>query len=656
MVAFHFTSGERHIFRKRPRVNLSDWASVNLIVKDGPYAGGRYRKDVNPYLVGIMDAWSSPSVEEVVVSGSAQTGKTLVLHAALAYSVDMRPGPRMLAMQDDDAIGKVVANKLLPMFRASPPVRALLGKARASRVSFRDGTGLFLASAQSPGQRASISIQDLFIDEEALYKQIAGQGVPVAEFLERTRSYAHKRKVLRVSKPIGGDECTIVQALEEGCDEVREYEVRCPACITYQVMRESGLVLSEKSANPQEVVRRKLARYKCEKCGYLWTDHLRDRAVAMGRWVAVEPVPGARKIGFHLPAILSRAVSLSEIQAEKMRVDASDAPALKQQYANGLWALPYRAVEMETREDRILERREPDLPPRTVPGDAVAITAGVDVQKRGFWFTVYAWRADLSSTLIDYGRLTDWDSVHALLHETRYEYESDSPNVGKSLGIWRAGIDSGGTRTAEDVVSRTEEVYNYVRRHGAGRVFACKGASHESHTPVRATSIDRLPSSRVRIPGGLWLYLLDTHYFKSLIFARLEPDAHQPLTLHRSTDEAFAAQIAAESLIRDRNGKLAWVKKSRNNHYLDCTMMAHACVDGSWLPSLQMLIEREMQAEAAPARPRPERPEGETRTGQITVLPGRNVTPRDLPTRNMPAPVLPSRDARPRFLRGRGDF
>ena len=61
VLAFHFTDGERHIFRKRPRVRLSDWAASNVIVKDGPYAGGRYRKDVNPYLVGILDTWALPT-------------------------------------------------------------------------------------------------------------------------------------------------------------------------------------------------------------------------------------------------------------------------------------------------------------------------------------------------------------------------------------------------------------------------------------------------------------------------------------------------------------------------------------------------------------------------------------------------------------------
>lgn len=106
-------------------------------------------------------------------------------------------------------------------------MRTQLRKVRATRISFRDGTNLFLASAQSQGQRASISIQDLFLDEEALYKQISGQGVPVEEFRERTRSYDHKSKILRVSKPIGGDSCSIVQALDE-CDEVRHFHVRAP--------------------------------------------------------------------------------------------------------------------------------------------------------------------------------------------------------------------------------------------------------------------------------------------------------------------------------------------------------------------------------------------------------------------------------------------
>lgn len=524
-MAFQFTAGERHVFARQPYVPLSEWAARNLIVRDGPHAGGRYRRDVNPYLVGIMDAWSAPGVEEVVVCGSAQTGKTLVMHAALCYCVARRPGPRMLAMQDDDAMGKVAQLKLLPMFRSSPGVRGMLGKVRAQRIGFRDGTSLFLASAQSPGQRASISIQDLFLDEEALYKQIAGQGVPVAEFKERTRSYARKRKILRVSKPIGGEECSIAQALSE-MDELRHYLVRCPACQAYQPMIEDRLVLLEKGASPREIKERRLGRYRCAECGYLWTDYLRDQAVQHGHWEAEEPVSRPRSVGFLLPAILSANVSISEVVAEKVAAERSDSPATKQQYINGMWALPFRMVEMESKEEEILSLVDLELPPRTVPGDAVALTAG----------------------------------------------------------------------------------------------------------------IDRLPSSRMRIPGGLWLYLLDTHYFKGLVFGRLRMDAHQPMTLHSKTDETFARQITAEVLERDRNGHLVWKRLRKSNHYLDCVMMADACVDGSWLPSFQLIVEQSEQQSRQPrqeivepvAAPAPARP---------------HVQQRPLPARPLPARQLPGRPA-----------
>lgn len=643
---FRFTDGELRVFARRPHVPLSEWAARNLIVRDGPHAGGRYRRDVNPYLTGIMDAWSAPGVEEVVVCGSAQTGKTLVMHAAICYAVARRPGPRMLAMQDDDALGKVAQLKLLPMFRSSPGVRGMLGKVRAQRIGFRDGTSLFLASAQSPGQRASLSVQDLFLDEEALYRQIAGQGVPVAEFKERTRSYAHKRKILRVSKPIGGEECSIVQALAD-VEELRHYLVRCPACQAYQPMIEDRLVLLEKGAAPRDIRERRLGRYRCAECGYLWTDHLRDQAVSHGHWEAEEPVAHPRSVGFLLPAILSANVSISEIVADKVAAEQSDSPAVKQQYVNGLWAAPFRMVELESREEEILALVDPDLPPRTVPGDAVALTAGIDVQARGFWYVVKAWRPDMSSALIDYGRLTDWPAVQALL-DGRYPFETSSPRAGQSLHIWRAGIDSGGTRLDDAVVSRTEEVYTFVRRHGQGRLFACKGLSRESHTPVRATMIDRLPSSRMRIPGGLWLYLLDTHYFKGLVFGRLRMDAHQPMTLHSKTDESFARQITAEVLERERGGQLVWRRLRKANHFLDCVMMADACVDGSWLPSFQRIVEQGAQArQAAPSSagtPPPAPSATDPRRAAVgDAVPRRGLPgPRPLPDRAPPITRRPS--------------
>lgn len=610
MATFRFTAGERHVFRRRPPIPVSRWCAENLVVKDGPYAGGRFRLDVNPYLAEIMDTWGQPGVEEVVVCGAPQTGKTLLMYGCLAYCVDRRPGPRMLAMPDDDTLDKVCKAKLLPLFKACPPVRSLLAKTTAGMIRFRDGSAIYLASAQSPSDRASISVQDLFLDEEALYRQVAGQGVPLIDFKERTNSYGRKSKVLRGSKPVGGEDCSICWAISKreeggynGVDELRRYEARCPSCMQYQVLTESGLVCPEKCDDPQEIKRRYLARYKCAHCGYLWTDHARNVAVAYGRWAADEPVERPRVIGYHLPAILSSTVSLSKILAAKIQAEASDSPEEKQAYANGFWAEPYRATEIRAEKDALLELREEGTRERIVPKDAVALTCGIDMQKRGFFYTVWGWAGNLSSWLVDYGRLRTWEDVGALVFETRYDREQ-----GGTMPIWRAALDTGGTDTDPNMLTRTEEAYVFLREH-AGRevLFGTKGLSRPRIQPVTFTVREKLPRSGRPIPGGVVLYLLDPGYFKSLFFGRLTHEARQPSRLYEMRQDASGSwvlaeheelikHLQAEQLVRGRDGRLSWVKVGRHNHYLDACALAHACADPVWFPSLQLTLQRQQEA------------------------------------------------------------
>lgn len=123
-------------------------------------------------------------------------------------------------------------------------------------------------------------------------------------------------------------------------------------------------------------------RYRCPHCRYHWTDYVRDVAVSRGEWLAEQPDPGARRIGFWLPAILSSAVSLSEVAAARLAAEASD---------------------------------DPDLPPRVLPADSVALTAGIDMQTRGFSYLLCAWTARLDCAIVDYGRLYDWADVEAFL-------------------------------------------------------------------------------------------------------------------------------------------------------------------------------------------------------------------------------------------------
>jgi phage terminase large subunit GpA-like protein len=581
-----------------------------------------------------MDAYSTHGVIEVIVCGSLQVGKTLILYACLGWALDYRPGVKMLTMPTKDSRDRVREKKLEPLLRGSPVLRRLIARYRRESISLRDGTGIELATAESASQRASITVQDLFVDEEDLYAG-SGKSSPLEDFKGRTRSYAPWHKIIRVCQPKGDEESSIWRGVT-GADQLYCYEVVCPACRHQHLPDVANLAVMEEETDPGEIRRRRLARYRCPCCKWPWTDHVRDLAVRAGAWkpyrwsaeqgfVPAPDIRGATSVGFHIPALISRFVSLSDLAARRIAAEASDDAEVKRQYYNDDLALPYVPVEMQTDQEKLLTLRESWLPPRTVPHGAVALTCGIDVQKRGFWFLVRAWMPTLASYIIDYGSLETWDQVAALLYETWYPVQAAGmggkasggapADTGERMPVWRAAIDSGGTET-EGIYTRTEEVYMWARANGQGTAFACKGASHAQVAPVRRVMMERMPHNGRPIPGGLPLYHLDTGLLKTLDFSRLlNPESRQPLRLHAECGADLTAQLSAEKLVR-KGQKLVWEQIRRDNHLLDCLMLSAACADASWTPSLPhyvLMLDRQARADNAPApKPQRERPRAAT--------------------------------------------
>jgi phage terminase large subunit GpA-like protein len=614
-LAVEFTEGERRLLKRQEPLTVSQWAAKHLIVQDGPYRGAKLKPEVTPYLIDIMDAFDSDEVEQVVVCGAPQTGKTLAMYACLGYSIDRRPGTKMLAMPDDRVSARVEVEKLRPLLKGSPLLNSLVSKMVSGHVRLKEGSSIFLSSAQAPAQRASITVRDLFLDEEDLYAAIAGHGDPVSDFLERTRSYFFGRKIMRVSKPVGDAGSSIWRAMTQGSDVTMAYEVPCPKCGVYQFFAESGVEAIQTGSlppSPSDITRLRLGRYRCSGCGALWDDATRDQAVANGRWQPTvvkeagedgiqiyelgENVEKPKRVGFHLPAILSRAVSLSELAARSLEAKASEDQEIKQTQVNGDWARPYVPVTIKATESVILSRRDMGLPARVVPAGAVALTCGIDTQKRGFYYLVLAWMPSYVKYVIDYGWLNTFDDVGKLVFEMAYPVQDAATGeVGsETMDIWRSAIDSGGTM-GEGVYSRTEEVYEYVRLNGFDRLFAIKGVGHDQTPAVTWSILDRLPGIQKPILGGLRLYKLDVSKFKSsVMFALLNDGVRRAIKLYGYDPEdadggghgELIAHLLAEHQVRKPDGKLVWVQTKPENHYLDCLVMARACGDVSWSPSL----------------------------------------------------------------------
>ena len=647
-MSFTFTESERRLFVRRDVLLGADWASRHLIVQDGLYAGSPLRLDVAPFLAGPLNMFTLPGVQEVIVCGSLQVGKTLFLYSCLGWCMDYRPGVKMLAMPTKQALEKVVKRKLLPLLKGSPTLRRLVEKYRTVTILLKDGTAIELASAETPSDRASITVQDLLVDEEDLYSG-SGQSNPLEDFKGRTRSYEDYAKIARACQIKGGEESSIWRGITQEAEMLFCYEATCPACRRPVLMNVDNIVVPGGESDPKMIRSRRLARYRCA-CNYHWSDHIRDLAVGSGDWqtyrstdAGFERIDGPplkellplwergqqdppKSVGFHMPAVLSRFVSLSHIAARRIAAQTSDDPVAKRQYYNDDLALPYTPVEMQTDDKRILSLRESWLPPMSVPHGAVALTCGIDMQDRGFFYLVRAWMPTLASYIIDYGRLDTWEHVQKLAFDTYYpvlasggvpEWQPGSviPTdclTGELMPIWRAGLDTGGTKT-KGVYTRTEEAYMWIRANGGGVVYACKGASHAQTAYVRRVMRERMPHNGRPIPGGLPLYLLDTGNIKTVEFSRmLNPENTQPLRLHAGCGQDLAEHLSAEQQVR-KGSKVVWEQVRDENHLLDCLMLSGAAADATWTPSLPHYVLQLRQAARAEHAPAPERKKRATR-------------------------------------------
>jgi len=283
-------------------------------------------------------------------------------------------------------------------------------------------------------------------------------------------------------------------------------------------------------------------------------------------------------------------------------IDAVKSGDLKQiqGFVNSSLAEPWKQVTVEASESAILKAKV-DLPPQTVPDEAVVLTCGIDNQLYGQWFVVRAWAPDYTSWLIDYGHLASWEELEALLFEAAYPRQEG----GQAMPIWRAAIDTGGG-VQEWGMSMTEEVYWWVRKvRGRGcYVWPIKGSSGVMTTRIKAgTPLEKAPSGKA-IPGGLQIITLDTGQLKDVYHYRLLKATEgngdpQSAYLHSGVGEDYARQINAEEKQIDRKGIENWVQVRGENHLFDAEIYCHALVDPEW-PAGGLNLYREPRQRQAP--------------------------------------------------------
>ncbi len=202
---------------------------------------------------------------------------------------------------------------------------------------------------------------------------------------------------------------------------------------------------------------------------------------------------------------------------------------------------------------------------------SVSWSARSTFRKNRIYYVIRGWGARATSWLIDYGCLFGetveapvWADLASLI---------TTPIGGRPVRL--VFINSGYRpgRIDELPINRIHEFGRQFPR----LVYLTKGSSTAMRTPLVKSDIETTIKGTAA-KQGLKQLRLDTDYFKSWTFERIRWTHDQPGAWHLPHDisEDYCRQVVSEARIRHASGRVKWVRRGRENHYLDCEMQQSA--------------------------------------------------------------------------------
>ena len=540
---------------------------------------GRWRNEMVPHAVPIMDSISKPWVRQVWICLPERGAKTQILLNTVCWGIDQgaQAGNIFWLMPTEADARKALGERIIPAFRAKDdhgrPGRIARYLSHAAddtsrgSIRFNHGIRLFPAWANSPGSMASYFGRINIADECDKFPERTSEGTdPITLFLKRARDDRHRSKYVFASTPAG----KFIHKWTMSCQQINRWALRCPDCGDYVLPTAEHLSIPE--GTTVENISDAALHIACPACGSLWDEEARAVAYHGGRPQTIKGAEITRpeSVGWHIPAYYFPIIPLTEICAAYLRMKTGD-HAAKVAWANGYEVIDYENAVAARKEDSILalrdDRREGELPAQPF----ACISAVADMQKRGFWYKITAWGYGLEqeSWLLKAGFIDSWEALRRLFYESEFIDAQGQAHI-----ISLRGIDSGGGE-GEGELSKTAEAYLFAYRNPGMYLF--KGQQSMSSL-FRGVPQDKIPGTNKALPNGLTRHNLNTTELKNRLAAKLQVAPGDPgaMHLHRDVDQDFARQMCAE--VMDENGH--WQNpKNAPNHLWDCSAMELALVE-----------------------------------------------------------------------------
>lgn len=572
------------VLKPPEKINVSAWADKNRVLDSKTSSeSGRWNTARTPYLQGIMDAFNNPDIEEIIFAKPTQVGGTEGLNNILGYIIAQDPSSILIVYPTLELAEYTSKNRIQPMVTLCQPLKERYHEQDSKLLELQfDGMYVVLSGANSPASLGARPVRFLLMDEVDKYPANAGKEAdPRSLARERTKTYPYNKKIFQTSTPTFKNG-PIWQEWENADDQQRYY-VPCPHCGHYQTFRFKQIKWPKEIKEPEEA--QKAAYYECEHCSGIITDGHKPAMLREGKWQS-ENKKGTKKTAFHLNAIYSPWVRFGDVVSEFLR--SKNFPELLMNFINSWLAEPWEQTEVKMNSDKVLERQS-EYEETVVPDDTLLITAGVDVQKDHFYYTIRAWGTSMTSWNIAHGQLDTWDQVEYIMN---LPYKDLNGNI---YQVNLCAIDSG---------DRTDEVYDFcvINQEWAVPV---KGSSTPLLARYKASIIEKADSKAY----GMRLYIVDGGQYKDMIAGRMQrKNGPGSWMVYKGCDKEYAEQICAEEKVTvKKNGKEVntWKTKGSHtaNHYLDTEVYAALAADLLQVRYLQPENIQRQQPQAEPQQP-----------------------------------------------------
>lgn len=561
----------------------------------------------NPFLTSYMVPWTHEIWEGkysrfVAVTG-AQSGKTENILDAIGARLDQKPAPILYVGPTKEFLTDQFEPRLMGLLDQADSLKGKVVRGRRMKKTLKivAGVPVRLAHAGSSTALKSDPAALAFIDEyDEMNKSVRGQGDVLGLVEARGITYADFVTAI-TSTPSAGTvhaEFDAASGLEFWGEADPEdltspiwrlwqegtryhYAWPCPHCDDYFIPRFKWLRWNDK-ATPTEA--KMDTTIECPCCHALIEHKHKDQMNARGVYVApgqrvekdgtvVGDPPNSSTYSVWISGLASPFVSWGERVEKYLTALNSADPDRIQTAMNAQFGelFSINATGDAPEWQVIMNSRLPSYRMNEVPEGVLRIVMGVDVQKYALYYTIRGFGARATSWLLEANSIhgkTDEDGVWNILGERML-----TP-FGEHY-IERVLIDSGFRPNKADVADE-HKVYEFCRKY-QWLAFPTKGRDTMT-PPYRVSKIESKPDGK-RASYSINLVMLSSDFFKSLVMSRLGTEHGQPGSFYLPDDvsEDYCRQVVSEvRTVNHINSKPVWVKRSRNNHYLDCEALCAA--------------------------------------------------------------------------------